>query len=180
MRELLESTAARRRSANGSLLLIVGVSGHQELGDDSAWDWVRNQITVFLKGLPRPLVGITCLAIGADQMFAEIVIKLGGQIHAVIPFEGYERTFEREADLDNYRRLKSVAAHVETLGPSPTDEEAYLCAGKTVVDRSELLVAVWDGHSAHGLGGTGDIVQYAMAVGKRLVQLNPVKRTLVG
>jgi hypothetical protein len=179
MPRLLASAEARRRSSNGNLLLIVGVSGHRELEVGSAWDWVRNQITIFLRGLPRPLVGVTSLAIGADQIFAEIVVKLGGQIDAVIPFEGYERTFEKEADLHNYRRLKGIAAHVETLGPSPTDEEAYLRAGKRVVDRSELLVAVWDGQTAHGLGGTADIVQYAMVARKRLVLLNPVTRKLV-
>ncbi|MEO5877101.1 MAG: hypothetical protein ABIQ26_19070, partial [Streptosporangiaceae bacterium] len=42
----------------------------------------------------------------------------------------------------------------------PTDE-AYLVAGHRVVKRSDLLLAVWDGRPAGGLGGTADIVAYA-------------------
>jgi hypothetical protein len=156
--------------------LIVGVTGHQELEDDSAWAWVRIQMIGVLKDLPGPLIGVTSLAIGADQLFAEIVVQLGGQIIAVIPFEGYERTFERGGDLRNYKGLRSIAVKVETVDPTPTNEQAYLLAGKKVVDHSELLVSVWDGETAHGLGGTGDIVEYAIKKGKRLIIVNPVTR----
>jgi hypothetical protein len=34
-------------------------------------------------------------------------------------------------------------------------------AGKVVVDRSSVLVAVWDGQPSRGLGGTADVVRYA-------------------
>ncbi len=33
--------------------------------------------------------------------------------------------------------------------------------GLVVVERCDLLLAIWDGHPAHGLGGTADIVAYA-------------------
>ena len=34
-------------------------------------------------------------------------------------------------------------------------------AGKVVVDRSSVLLAVWDGQPSRGLGGTADVVAYA-------------------
>jgi hypothetical protein len=162
-----------------SLSLIVGVTGHRELRNPVDWDWVREQLAAFLAGIPRPLVGVTSLAIGADQIFAEIVMDLGGHIQVIIPFVGYERTFKTEADLHDYTRLKDLAAQVETLAPSPTEEVGYLRAGKRVVDHSELIVAVWDGKAAHGLGGTADVVKYAVTSRKRLVQLNPVTREML-
>ena len=33
--------------------------------------------------------------------------------------------------------------------------------GRAVVDRSSVLVAVWDGQPSRGLGGTADVVAYA-------------------
>jgi hypothetical protein len=44
-------------------------------------------------------------------------------------------------------------------------ERAHLAAGQVVVDRSERLVAVWDGKPARGIGGTADIVSYARQKG---------------
>ncbi len=43
---------------------------------------------------------------------------------------------------------------------------------------SEMLVAVWDGKLATGLGGTADAVGYALQCGKRIVHLDPVSRTV--
>ena len=34
-------------------------------------------------------------------------------------------------------------------------------AGKVVVDRSSVVLAVWDGQPSRGLGGTADVVAYA-------------------
>ncbi len=41
-----------------------------------------------------------------------------------------------------------------------------MAAGRAVADRSDLLLAVWDGAPAAGLGGTADIVRYAEERGK--------------
>ena len=42
-----------------------------------------------------------------------------------------------------------------------------------MVDRSERLVAVWDGKPARGIGGTADIVSYARQKGVPVVVLWP-------
>jgi hypothetical protein len=60
--------------------------------------------------------------------------------------------------------------------PFPS-EEAFWNAGKYIVDHSDLVVAVWDGEAARGLGGTADVVQYALTVGRKVVHVNPVART---
>ena len=50
---------------------------------------------------PVPLIGVTSLAIGADQLFADAVLQLGGELEAVIPFAEYDRTFDNSSDLRN-------------------------------------------------------------------------------
>jgi hypothetical protein len=159
--------------------LIVGITGHRVLPDPALWGWVKQELTQFLCRLDPPLVGITSLAIGADQLFAKIILELGGKIIAIIPFADYERTFEDEADLRNYLSLKAAAIRVETLGPFTSDNDAYGQAGKRVTDLCELLIAVWDGEPAQGPGGTGDIVKYAISRQKPFVQFNPLTREIL-
>jgi polyphosphate kinase 2 (PPK2 family) len=47
------------------------------------------------------------------------------------------------------------------LPPAPTHEDAYLAAGRWIVDHADRLVAVWDGRPARGRGGTAEVVAYA-------------------
>jgi hypothetical protein len=154
--------------------LKVGVTGHRKLTNPAAWDWVRTELTALLQETARPLIGLTSLAIGADQLFAEVVLQLQGEIQLIVPFPNYDRTFDNQPDLAQYHRLKSLAKHLEIRRNGATEEQAYLEAGQRIVDLSDWMVAVWDGQPARGLGGTADIVQYAAATGKRCVQLNPV------
>jgi len=139
------------------------------------WRWVRSEITAILSGAEPPLTGISSLAIGADQVFAEVVLALHGSLEVVIPFETYERTFENRVDRAKFHRLRAAASRIEVLTGARDAEEAYLNAGKRVVDLSESMIAVWDGEPARGLGGTAQIVEYARHVGIPVTQLNPAE-----
>ena len=134
---------------------------------------MRRELAALL-GDVAPLTGVTSLAIGADQLFAEVVLELKGDLEAVIPFPDYDRTFTNETDLARYRLLKAASKRLEILPDGATHDQAYLNAGRRVTDLSDLLVAVWDGEPSLGLGGTADVVDYAAAIGKRVVQFNPV------
>jgi hypothetical protein len=61
----------------------------------------------------------------------------------------------------DYDDLISAASNVERLPFVESTEEAHMAAGQALVDRSELVLAVWDGAPARGFGGTADIVAYA-------------------
>lgn len=155
----------------------VGITGHQKLADPTAWAWIESAINNELDRREPPLTAVSSLAAGADQLFASTVLNRGGQIHAVIPFAEYERTFSPQ-DLQTYRRLLSKALAVEVLKTRGTDEDAYLAAGKRVVESADLMIAVWDGLPAKGKGGTADIVAYAIEKHIRLVHINPLDRTV--
>lgn len=156
----------------------VGITGHQRLDEASAWGWVESTINRELDTLATPLMAVSSLAIGADQLFASLVLRRGGQIYAVIPFPEYERTFGPE-DVAAYRQILAKASSVEILQTVGTDEDAYLAAGRRIVELVDLMFAIWNGHPAKGKGGTADIVAYAIERGTRLIHINPLNRTIV-
>ena len=156
----------------------VGITGHQRLTDPSGWAWVQEEMDKVLSPLPHPLTGLTSLALGADQLFADAILRHGGAYQAIIPFDGYDLKFSEGENRDHYYRLLRLASHVEVLRKSGSGREAYFQAGKQVVNMSEMLIAVWDGQPAAGLGGTGDVVKYAKLCGKPIVHINPIDRTV--
>lgn len=156
----------------------VGITGHQRLARASGWGWVRGELGAVLGSDAGPLVGVSSLAAGADQIFADLVLRRGGALEVIIPFDGYAETFADEGDRREYERLLRAASVVETLRRGGSDEEAYMAAGRGVVDSSDMLVAVWDGRPASGLGGTADVVEYAARRKKKILHLNPLTRTV--
>jgi hypothetical protein len=138
----------------------IGFTGHQII-PIKAQDLIRDGIEKELFNYGSEIVGVSALAAGADQLFADIVLTYGGSLHVIIPCYGYERTFSREEDLQHYNDLLERADVVEILNHEKPSEDAYLDAGHRVVDLSNFLIAVWDGEPAKGMGGTADIVQYA-------------------
>jgi hypothetical protein len=110
------------------------------------------------------IIGITCLADGADQLFARAVITLGGRLEVIVPAEQYRGGLSPQA-LPEYDQLFAKADRIERLPFVESTEEAHMAAGKLIVDCSSLLLAVWDGAPARGYGGTADVVAYAREQG---------------
>ncbi len=154
----------------------IGITGHQRLEDPEAWPWVARVLRDELAKIAPPLVAVTSLAVGADQLLARMVLERGGTIYAVLPFADIERSFSPE-DVSVYRELARQAT-VEVLATPGTDEDAYLAAGKRVVELSDLVLAVWNGKPAKGKGGTADVVAYAISRGVSLIHINPISRTV--
>lgn len=156
----------------------IGVTGHQRLNEPANWEWVKREIARFLSSLSSPLVCVTSLAVGADQLFANAVLQHDGALEVVLPFPEYESTFTEARDRQEYARLLKRASKIEVLEKHGSDEDAYFASGKRVVDTSDLIIAVWDGKPAAGRGGTGDVVNYAIQQRKRVIHLNPTTQKL--
>lgn len=155
----------------------VGITGHQRLDDETAWSWVEATLRSTCRSFGRPLIGISSLAVGADQLFAEVVLELGGALEVVVPFPAYPDRFD-SGGRRNYEALLSRAAKVRTLVAAESDEHGYLAAGQAIAMESEVLVAVWNGRRPKGLGGTADVVAFARSLGRQIVHLNPESRTI--
>jgi hypothetical protein len=154
----------------------AGVTGHRHLEQGASRIWLANTFARRLDEL-RVTEGVSALAEGADQIFAEVILATARTLVAVVPFEGYEWTFESDEARATYaRQLQRASRRIELRHPGP-HEHAYLEAGRAVIERCDLLFAVWDGKPARGLGGTADAVQLARDAGRRILQLDPIART---
>jgi hypothetical protein len=150
----------------------IGITGHRGLPPRT-----QELITAALRKELEPhagteLVGVSSLAGGPDQLFARTVLDLGGSLEVVIPAEQYRDGLDPD-EQQGYDELVAKAEHVERLPFVESTEQAHLAAGQAVVDRSERLVAVWDGKPARGIGGTADIVSYAHQKGVPVAVLWP-------
>lgn len=142
----------------------IGVTGHRHLTPTTV-ELVTHAIEACIaQHAARRVVGISCLAEGADQIFANIVLGRGGRLEVVIPAVEYrmKMTDEVRADFD---RLVDRAIRVTTLPYQEAKGPAYMAASLVLVERSDLLIAVWDGQRAAKFSGTGDVVDYARQVG---------------
>jgi len=156
--------------------MVAGITGHQRLGSNAATVWVRRQVRTILEN-HRVTQGVGSLAIGADQLFAAVLLKMKIPYVAIVPCSLYAETFSK-TDLPKYLYFLRRACNIRELPFEKPSEEAFYEAGKIVVRDSDLLIAVWDGEPARGLGGTADMVEYAKGLRKLLVQVNPVKRSM--
>jgi hypothetical protein len=137
----------------------VGFTGHQSLPERCIAE-IERELRMKLEQVAPGLTGLSCLAVGADQMFAIAVLNIGGTLEVVVPSAGYETTFP-EIRRAEYERLLGHATQVHQLPFDAPSEESFLAAGKYIVDHCDRVLAIWDGKDAVGLGGTGDIVKYA-------------------
>ena len=142
----------------------IGVTGHQGLPTD-AIEEITERVAGILRELEPPLVGYSSLAEGADQLVAQLILDAGGQLHVVIPSKDYDTTFSGPPKHEYERLLSAASATTDLSFPEPS-EEAYDAAGKWVAEQCNVLIAVWDGLPARGLGGTADAVAHARALGR--------------
>lgn len=151
----------------------TGITGHQDLGPDENVERVARTMRTVVQGY-RVSEGFTCLARGADQLYTDILRQLGLPFVVVIPCENYASVFVSAIDRKRFERLLGLASRTVLLPFPEPSETAFYEAGKRVVDLSEAVIAAWDGKPARGLGGTGDIVRYALSKGRKVMQIDPV------
>jgi hypothetical protein len=146
--------------------LVVGVTGHRVLAEiERIRAAIDAALDAFERRFPgRPLVALSALAEGADRLVAERVLaRFGGALRVVLPLPRADYASDFAA-AGSRRELEALCARAEQIVELPARgarEEAYEAAGHYVVERSDVLVAVWDGQEARGRGGTAAMVERA-------------------
>ncbi|MGH3113446.1 MAG: hypothetical protein ACRDOP_08265, partial [Gaiellaceae bacterium] len=111
----------------------VGVTGHQALPPRAAL-LVDRALRALLERLDDPdLVGVTCLADGADQLFARAVLDRGGALEVVVPAQRYRDGLEPASARAAYDLLLARAGQVERLTFAESTEQAHMAAGRRIV-----------------------------------------------
>ncbi|MGH3646822.1 MAG: hypothetical protein ACRDTM_06565 [Micromonosporaceae bacterium] len=143
----------------------VAITGHRGLDRDTE-ALVREAISSELRALSGDgeLTGVSCLADGADQIFARALLDAGGRLAVVVPADEY-RDGLPEAAWATYDELLARAGEVRRLEHVRSDEQAHMAASVEMLRGVDRLFAVWDGRPARGHGGTADVVAYARGQG---------------
>jgi hypothetical protein len=149
----------------------IAISGHRGLSAETA-ALIEEGIRAALAE-HSGVVGVSCLADGADQIFARVVIETGGRLEAVIPAVRYRDSLSDLA-AGAYDTLLRKAGVVHRLHYAEPDPVAYMAGSVFMLDRADQLLAVWDGRPARGYGGTADVVAEARRRGMAVRVIWPV------
>jgi hypothetical protein len=84
---------------------------------------------------------------------------------------------EAEQDLMEYHRLLKMCVGIIQL-ENRDHQSAFFAASKLIVERCDLLIAIWDEEPSHGRGGTADVVRFALQNHRVVTILNPITRTI--
>ncbi len=151
----------------------LAVSGHRGLPPATRQLVVtalRTEISI--RAADGDLIGLTCLADGADSLFAQAVLDVGGSLHVFIPAEKYRDGLPAD-HREVYDALLAQATTVTRLNHVESDSESHMDASLRMIAEADRLLAVWDGKPARGYGGTADVVDAARARGLRVTVIWP-------
>ncbi|MDO0932670.1 hypothetical protein QQY66_13560 [Streptomyces sp. DG2A-72] len=147
-------------------MTTIAVTGHMDLTEDSV-PLVRIALDDLLKQYADDggLVGVSCIAKGADSLFAEAVLAAGGRLTVVVPSQDYRQNKVKPDHVLIFDRLVEAAEEVLVLPHETASRQAYEAANAVLIQRADRVVAVWNGEPPTGKGGTADMVLEAQAAG---------------
>ncbi|MFW6437960.1 MAG: hypothetical protein ACOCZ7_03005 [Armatimonadota bacterium] len=144
----------------------MGVTGHRFLAEVGKLRvTVEEALDRIEEAFPEAsLMIVSPLAEGADRMVAEAALERGMTLIVPLPFkpEEYITDFETDESKREFQTLLDQAAEVIELPPTAERNDAYAQVGEWVLERSDAIIAIWDGWPAQGEGGTADVAQRAI------------------
>jgi hypothetical protein len=177
--------------------LVIGVTGHRDLRDEDiphlktavadvfgrlACDYANSRLAADASGQrahATPMIVLSPLAEGADQLVAQVAVDKGLRVVAPLPLpvEEYRRDFKSDrARPDALKEFDAWMARpgIEKLfvgyenGSSPESVRPlgegrnlqYRRAGLFVARYCDILMALWDGKTGMAMGGTAEIVDF--------------------
>lgn len=169
--------------------IVIGVTGHRKLTDENL---IRKQIKVVIKNVDTKFKGIlknsdysfgviSPLAEGTDRIAVEEILNFNNSsyfenafLEVILPLsqEDYLNDFSDVKSKDEFKNFLDSAQSVKYLDRTESREEAYYESGLYTVDNCDILIGVWNGKPAKGLGGTADVIKYARERKKWLFLIN--------
>ncbi len=137
--------------------LTIGVTGHIFLAEATLVVVYEALVCQLNQHAGRSIVGVTCLADGADQLFARAVLSVGGQVEVILPAPDYRDEIRQPVGTGRFDDLVARARTVSYTSHGNSGQSAYVAASRAMLSRSDQLLAVWDGAA----GATADVVNEA-------------------
>ena len=160
--------------------LVIGVTSHRNIPAREV-ESIRLRVRDFFAQLRRdfpelPLVVLSALAEGGDQLVAQEALDAGARLIAPLPLprELYATDFHDPQVQATFASLCARAQVIDLpLLPGNSAEEIrsaglqrnrqYGQAGVFIARHCHLLLAIWDGKISERLGGTAQVVEYYLS-----------------
>jgi len=143
-------------------IVRIGITGHIGL-DPGSRGMIYRALCRYLRSFRQPVHGVSCLADGADRLFVNAVLTVRGTFEVVLPVPEGPEPAGPDPEL---RELLDLAAEITPVSAAGAPEVAYEAANREMLRRVEVLVAVWDGDTRGGRGGTSETVALARDLGR--------------
>ena len=144
--------------------MILGFTGHRAITN---YNSTYLAIEHYLKEL-NPNHTISGMAIGSDQLFAVICIRLGISFIAAVPFVGQESKWPLHVQ-KQYFKILDKAKEIITVSDGTYSNEKFHIRNEYIVNNSDKILAYYDGSPS----GTGHCVNYATKNSKEIIRINP-------
>lgn len=154
------------------MVIRIGVTGHTRLPRPTASRIRLGLSSIFARY--DAIHGVTCLAEGADQIFAEAVLARGGSFDVIMPAANYRAAAVRHANRRRFDALIGSARRVVSMPFERSGDEAFAAANEVLVGRIDRLIAVWDGVVDDRPGSTTHAVAQAEIASVPVTRLWPV------
>jgi len=150
--------------------LIFGVTGHMDLREDDI-PKLKTTITSLFNdyrtNYPNTdIIVISALADGADMLVAKVAQELDISLHVALPYNKEDYISKSIDDKELFEELLIYAGdNVKTLDCQQDEHEkfthCYQKLGEYIADKSNILIALWDGvEEAKNNGGTAAVVRH--------------------
>lgn len=111
------------------------------------------------------LTGISCIARGADSVFAQVLLDVGGKLEVALPAVGYREQKVKPDHAPQFDELMYRATTVRVMPFAEVSRVAYEAAKEMLVSTCDTLFAVWDRQGGVDKGSTASVVEYARSRG---------------
>lgn len=129
----------------------IAITGHINLTPQTVpliYRAIAERLALYPAG---ELVGISCIASGADSVFATAVLDVGGVLEVVLPCMDYRETQVLPEHAPQFDSLLARASNVYTLPLQQANRHAFEAANTVMLAECDELFAVWDGHSGRSI-----------------------------
>jgi hypothetical protein len=153
---------------------FVGFSGHRRVENpEKILAILTEELRKLRQQTSSELIGISSLAIGGDHLFLRACRAESIHYELLLPFP--EEEFRKDFDAEDWQaaqELSKTALTTRTQVMKGGRPESYLFCGTEIVNECDVLVVVWNGLAAAGVGGTKDIVDYARRLQRPLIWIH--------
>jgi hypothetical protein len=173
-------TFVRFRSEAAMTPLIIGVTSHRNIAA-SEIEPIRQRVRDFFSLVKHecptlPLVALSALAEGGDQLFATEALAVGARLVVPLPLPK-DLYLEDFTDPTVRHQFEVLCERAEIIrlpllkGQSRVDIESnglardrqYAKVGVFIASHCHILLTMWDGKDSGRLGGTAQIVKYYLS-----------------